>query len=123
MRNRTLLLLAALAAFLLIPAYGADVSGKWTSEFDSQIGHQKYTFEFQVKGNTLIGKAVNAERGETQITEGKVNGDEISFVENIKVEGMELRVEYKGKVSGDEIKLNRKVADFANYDIVAKRAK
>ena len=117
LRSAVLMILAAVIAM------AADVTGKWTSEFESQIGPQKYTFEFKVEGTKLTGKAVNAERGTTEITEGKVNGDEISFVENLKFEGNDIRIEYKGKVIGDEIKLNRKVADFANYDITAKRAK
>jgi hypothetical protein len=38
-------------------------------------------------------------------------------------QGNEIRIEYKGKVSGDEMKLVRKVGDFASYEIVAKRIK
>ena len=34
-----------------------------------------------------------------------------------------LRIEYTGKVSGDEIKLHRKVGDIAEEDLVAKRVK
>jgi hypothetical protein len=48
-----------------------------------------------------------------------VNGDEISFVENLNFQGMPLRIEYKGKLTGDEIKFTRKVAE----ELVAKRAK
>jgi len=31
------------------------VTGTWKSEFDSQIGHQKYTFTFQQDGSKLTG--------------------------------------------------------------------
>jgi len=41
---------------------------------------------------------------ESALTEGSVKGDEISFVETLKVQGQELRCEYKGKISGDEIR-------------------
>ena len=105
------------------PMFAADVSGKWTSEFDSPIGRQSYVYEFKVDGTTLTGTATQSERGGTEIKEGKVNGDDISFVELVRVEGNELRIEHKGKVSGDEIRLRRKVADFAEYDIIAKRSK
>jgi hypothetical protein len=108
----------------LVPAFAADINGKWTSEFDSQIGRQTYTFEFKVEGSTLTGKATQAQRGTTvDIREGKVNGDEISFVEMVSFEGQELRIEYKGKVSGDEIRFRRKVGDITEYEIVARRAK
>jgi hypothetical protein len=113
-----LALFAALAT-----ALAADVSGKWTSEFDSPIGKQSYVYEFKVDGTTLTGTATQSERGATEIKEGKINGDEVSFVELVSVEGNELRIEHRGKVSGDEIRLRRKVGDFAEYDIVAKRSK
>ncbi len=58
-----------------------------------------------------------------EITEGKINGGEISFVEPLKLQDNDIRIEYKGKLAGDEIKFHRKVGDFAEYDIVAKRFK
>jgi hypothetical protein len=36
---------------------------------------------------------------------------------------MPLRIAYKGKISGDEIKLTRNVADLANEEATAKRVK
>jgi hypothetical protein len=36
---------------------------------------------------------------------------------------MPLRIEYKGKLGGDEIKFTRKVADVATKELVAKRTK
>jgi hypothetical protein len=124
MRKHTFLAAAGLillAAF--VPASAADINGKWTSEFDSQIGRQSYTFDFKVDGTALTGKATHNQRGATEIKEGKVNGDEIFFVELANIQGQELRIEYRGKVSGDEIKFRRKVADITEYEVVAKRAK
>ena len=105
---------------------GDGVAGKWMGEFDSQIGHQKYTFEFKVDGDKLTGRAVGERRIGTNnvaITEGKINQDNISFVEPGKYQDTDYRIEYTGKVSGDEIKLHRKVADFSETDFVAKRVK
>ncbi len=104
----------------------ADVAGKWKSEFESQIGVQKYTYEFKVDGDKLTGKAIgirNDQTNDVAITEGKISGDEISFIEPLKFQDQDVRIEYKGKVSGDELKLHRKVGEFADYDIVAKRVK
>lgn len=118
--------LAILALALIVTAYAGDVTGKWTAEFDTQIGVQKYTYEFKVDGTKLTGKAVGR-RGESEaaveIQEGKINGDEISFVEMLKFGDQDLRIEYKGKLSGDEIKFTRKVGDVATEEFVAKRAK
>jgi hypothetical protein len=51
------------------------------------------------------------------------SGDEISFVEMQNYQGQQTKIVYKGKVSGDEIKFTRTVADMINEDLVAKRAK
>jgi len=47
----------------------------------------------------------------------------IFFVEPLKFGDNDLRIEYTGKVSGDEIKFHRKVGDFAEEDFTAKRVK
>ena len=52
-----------------------------------------------------------------------INGDDITFVEMLDFQGQSIRIVYKGKISGDEIKFTRNVADFATEDLVAKRAK
>jgi hypothetical protein len=52
-----------------------------------------------------------------------VKGDELSFVEMLNFQEQLLRIEYNGKVSGDEIKLTRKVGDVATEQLVAKRVK
>ena len=100
----------------------ADVSGKWTASFETQIGTQNYTYEFKVNGQNLTGTAKSM-NGETQISEGKVTGDDITFVENLVFQDMPLRIVYKGKISGDEIKFTRDVAGIATEELVAKRAK
>ena len=113
-----LFVLAAVGA----AAYAADVTGKWTAAIDTQIGVQNYTYDFKVDGEKLTGTA-KSQFSESPIVEGSVKGDEISFVENLKFEGQEVRVVYKGKIAGDEIKFNRQVGEFASEDFVAKRAK
>lgn len=122
MTHRKILVLLAATLALLVAAFAADVAGKWTAEFDTQIGVQKYTYEFKVDGAKLTGKATS-QFGSTEIQEGKVNGDEISFVEPLNFQGEPLRIEYKGKLAGDEIKFTRKVGDVATEELVAKRVK
>ena len=39
---------------------GADITGKWRAEFDTQIGRQKYLYDFKAEGDKITGKA-NAE--------------------------------------------------------------
>jgi hypothetical protein len=116
----TLLLLAS----SLVWVYAADVTGRWTAKFSTQAGDQEYTYDFVVKGTALTGTAKGNLLGETVISEGKVDGDKVSFVENAKFMDMPIRIEYTGTVSSnDEIKFTRKVADFATEELVARRAK
>src|ERR1019366_1953391 len=103
----------------------SSVAGKWQGQFDSQIGTQKYTYEFKVDGTNLTGTAVGITDNGTNnstLTEGKIVQDAISFVEPLSFGGNDIRIEYTGKVSGDEIKLHRKVGDFGEEDLVVKRA-
>jgi hypothetical protein len=121
MKGRRLLRGTALAVLLLVPAL-ADVTGKWAAAIDTQIGVQNYTYDFKVDGDKLTGRA-KSQFGDTAITEGTVKGDEISFVENLDFQGQPLRITYKGKVSGEEIKFTRQVGDVATEEFVATRAK
>ena len=117
----------AVGLFLAVAAaYAADVTGKWASEFDSQIGVQKYTFDLKVDGEKVTGKASfekMGEKGEADLLEGKLVGDQISFVEMLDFQGNSIRVEYKGTIKGDEIAFTRQVGEFVTEQIVAKRVK
>ena len=77
------MILLGLAALSRL-GFAADVTGTWQSEFESQIGLQKYTYTFKQDGLKVTGKAnseVNDRKRETELTEGKIDGDKISFVE------------------------------------------
>ena len=128
--------LASLALALVVPAWSADESfvGKWKAEFDSQVGKQKYTFEFKLEDGKLAGKATGERQmgtNEVKLVELKIDKDEISFVEPLRLPDRrdakpktnEVRIEYKGKLKDDEIKLHRKAPGIGEVDIVAKRVK
>ena len=116
---------AAVLVLLLasLSAHAADISGTWTAAFDTQIGKQEYTYQFVVKGSALTGTAKSA-NGESPLVDGKVEGNTVTFVENLKYQGMELKITYTGTVTSDkEIKFTRKVADIATEELTAVRAK
>lgn len=104
--------------------WAADISGTWKAEFNTQIGVQKYTYVFKQEGTTLTGRAVsdiNDEKRETELTQGKVAGNAISFLETLIFQGNELRIAYHGEWSGNEIKFTREIGEYAREDLVAKR--
>ena len=111
---------AILVLMVPVAALAADITGTWTAAFDTQVGVQNYTYTFKVDGSKLTGR-VKSQFSDGEILEGTINGDDISFVENLTYEGMPLRIVYKGRISGDEIRLSRNVADIATEEAVAKR--
>jgi hypothetical protein len=119
---RRVALLATAALVMLAPLSGADITGTWTASFDTQIGVQNYTYTFKVDGNKLTGTA-KSDNGSVAITEGTINGDDVSFVENLDFQGMALRIVYKGKVAGDEIRFTRTILDMIMEELVARRSK
>jgi len=120
---RKIALAVLFLGFSSLVAFAADFNGKWTAQFDTQVGQQKYTYEFHVDGAKLTGKAINEQFGATDIQDGKIDGDNITFTEALNFNGNELKITYTGKIDGDEIKFTRKVGDFATEEIVAKRVK
>jgi len=98
---------------LMIAAFGllaADVSGKWVAETPGRNGGppRQVTFTFKVDGSKLTGTVSQAGRNgnmDTDITDGKVDGDNISFKVTRTMGDQQMTTEYTGTVSGDTINL------------------
>jgi hypothetical protein len=112
-----ILLLAAVAAF------AADVSGKWVAQVPGRGGEtREATFTFKVDGNQLTG-SVSGRRGDVAISDGKIDGDDISFAQVMEFNGNQVKLLYKGKVSADEIKFTRqREGGERSVEFTAKRA-
>lgn len=122
--NKLTTIVAAILAGVSVHA--ADVTGSWKTEFDTQIGVQKYTFTFKQDGEKVSGKAnsdIGGEKREVELKDGQLKGEEITFYETFEFQGNAIRIDYKGKVAGDEIKFTRNVGEFATEELVAKRVK
>ena len=114
----------AIALAWSIDVRAADPSGRWSATFMTQVGEQAYTYEFIVKGTTLTGTAKGSLTGEGKISDGKVDGDTLTFVENTTYMGMPLAFNYTGKMtSADQIELSRTLMDFEAEKATAKRVK
>jgi starvation-inducible outer membrane lipoprotein len=103
-----------------------SIAGKWQAEFDTEIGKQKYVYDFKVDGEKLTGRAIGdiaGEKSDTEIKDGRIVGSEVSFVEMVDFQGQQVRVAYKGKLANDELKLTRQVEDVATEELLAKRVK
>ncbi|MEP7366255.1 MAG: hypothetical protein ABI972_23605 [Acidobacteriota bacterium] len=98
-------------------AMAADVSGKWTGKVPRRDEAVETTFTFKVDGGKLTGTMSSAQ-GEQAISNGKVEGDAISFTS----EANGATVTFKGAVSGNEIKFTRAREGGQAREFVAKRA-
>ncbi len=124
------ILLRSLITFVLgcgaaAAVHATDISGTWQTEFDSQIGVQKYVYTFKVDGDKLTGTAAadrSGEKSTVAIKDGKVTKDTVTFTEDLNFQGQDVAIEYTGTITSDnEIKFTRKVGDFATEELVAKR--
>ena len=116
---------ATLAASALVAtaAYAAtDISGTWTTSFDSQVGKQTYTYEWKVEDGMLTGHA-KSNLGEGDL-KGTVTDNKVHFVESLDYQGQVLAITYDGQiVSADEIKFKRDVAGQGGEEFTATRVK
>ena len=123
MKSRTILAaLIALASTLVAAA--ADLNGRWTAKFDSPIGEQIYTYVFATEEGKLTGTATFAHsmgEGDVKLSDIKLEGEKVSFVEKLDMNGFEMTITYTGKVDGDTMALTREVGDFGTEQITAKR--
>ena len=110
-----LLLLAA-------PAFAADVDGKWTGTMSTPGGDFPLTFTFKTDGSKLTGSMTGMDGMEIPITNGKVDGNQISYTVTIDFGGMALEMIYKGVVTPAEIKLDMSVFDMP-FQLVVKKEK
>ena len=123
--------IAVWACFLLptsfVPAQAGgkvDVTGTWKAEFDTQIGLQKYTFTLKQDGTAISGKAsvdTNGEKRDVTFKEGKIDGDKLTLIELLAIQGKDVRVTFTGKASVDQIKFTRQVGDLGSSEATAKR--
>ena len=102
----------------------ADLAGNWTAKFMTDVGEQSYTFTFTSSGGQLTGTAKSNLLGDSKLTNVKVEGDTVTFVENGKFQDMDLAIAYTGTFMGnDTIEFTRVIADQFTEKFTATRAK
>jgi hypothetical protein len=105
-----ILQVTALLGILAVAAVAADVTGKWTGEAPGRDGNAvTNTFQFKVDGAKLTGTLDNGNGSPVEIADGKVDGDTISFHIVRSFGGNDIKIAFKGKVSGAEIKFTRSI--------------
>lgn len=108
------MVLSALIAFGFLAETKAadktDVTGTWTWTMKGRQGRpdRKMTAKLKVEGDKVTGKVISPNRDgqdtETEIKDGKLKGDELSFNVTREMNGNKMTSKYTGKVTGDTIK-------------------
>jgi hypothetical protein len=122
---RKALLAVLFLAFGSVAVLAADFNGKWTATVESPRGTQTLTFNFTVDGAKLTG-TVTSPRGDMPISDGKIDGDNISFATVMNRDGNEFKMLYTGKIDGDSIKFTRQfgaASDRPAQEFTATRVK
>jgi hypothetical protein len=94
----------ALAAISLGVSFAADIDGKWTAQVEGRNGPRTETLMLKASGNTLTG-SIEGRGGAVQISNGTVDGDQVSFTVVREFRGNQVTQQYKGAFSGGELKL------------------
>ena len=89
-----------------ITAFAADISGNWKANADGPNGAMERTFTFKVEGTKVTGETTSSMLGKSTITDGKIDGDTVTFTITANLQGTEMKISYKGKVvNGKEMTL------------------
>lgn len=82
------------------PAISA--AGNWMLTINSPAGTFTPPLNLQQNGDVLTGE-IGTPSGSTQITDGKISGNEITFTYRINFQGQELTITARGRIEGNAI--------------------
>jgi hypothetical protein len=111
--TKKLLFVVTIALVFAFAAMAADVTGKWTFEQPGRGGNpgRPTTITLKQDGAKLTGSVPGFGRGggepppPTEITDGKVDGNNVSFSVTREFNGNKRVTKYEGVVNGGEMKL------------------
>jgi hypothetical protein len=112
-----------LFGFLLVTlasatAFAADFNGKWAANIQGPKRTQTITFDLHADGSALTGQII-LPHGSSDITDGKVNADTITFTQVTDRQGKTTKTTYTGKADGGTIKFSRQMGDRPAVEFVA----
>jgi hypothetical protein len=120
MKNSIIAMFATICLFTT-GLLAADVAGKWSAEMQGRDGQKRVqTFNLKSEGDKLTG-TVSSPMGERQIVDGKVSGDDVSFAVEVEFNGEKRKIQYTGKIVGDELKMKSGTGERAR-EFTAKRS-
>jgi hypothetical protein len=101
---------------LIVSATAGDISGTWIAP----TRNLSVTMVFKVDGTALTGTIKTHPADETEIKDGKIKEDKVTFYIVRTVNNKKVKVRFTGIVAGDEIMFTRD-ADGTITKIIAKK--
>src|SRR5580658_9068185 len=100
----------------------ADAAGTWKGSFDFNGTTVSLTFNLKTNGAAVTGTIDGLPTEASEIKEGKVDGDSITFWSMTEYQGSPVKLVYHGKIAGDQISFTMGTDDGGwSTDLVAKR--
>jgi hypothetical protein len=108
MMAKRLIVLAILAVFAGgVSAQG--ISGTWNATVQTAQGPLMLAFELVAEGKELVGSMISDFMAQTPISDGKVDGEKLSFRMALDaIPGATMVINFSGHVDGDELTLTSK---------------
>ena len=96
------------------------VDGTYDIIVDTPIGAQTMKLILKTEGSALSG-SIDSPMGAQEFSGGSVSGDDISWQMEINSPIGNMNLEYKGKITGDDIDGEVKAGDFGSSPFKGKR--
>ncbi|MGO9256566.1 MAG: hypothetical protein ACLQU1_09730 [Bryobacteraceae bacterium] len=142
--TKKLLFVTTILLAVAFVAVAADVTGKWVADVQGRNGNtSQMTFTLKADGGTLTGTVMGGGGGgrrgggggggggggraaaAREISNGKIDGDKVSFEVKVEYNGNAFVTKYEGAISGDTLNL-KETRNGQNgettRDIAAKRS-
>ena len=121
MKTCTVGFLCAMSLLTTLVVFAENVSGTWKGSYPGRDGQtRESTIVLKAEGEKLTGTVAGG-RGESEIKDGTIKGDDINFSVVRNFGGNDVTVKYKGKVVGDAIQFKVEAGE-RSYEMTAKRA-
>jgi opacity protein-like surface antigen len=124
MQRRNILSAALILAILPAAAMAADITGSWSGTMSMGDNQFTLTYNFKQEGGTLTGSVVPPNGEALPLSEGKVDGDKVSFAVKTEMNGGAVKFVSSGTIKGEEITITTKVEgnhDFPETPMTLKR--
>jgi hypothetical protein len=81
----------------------ADLTGKWTGQFDFNGNAVPLTLDLKTSGAALTGKVNGLPTENCEIKDGKIDGNTITFWLTTEYQGNAIKLVWTGKISAEQI--------------------